>query len=226
MLGKLYVVATPIGNLSDITLRALEILKSVDLVLAEDTRVSQKLLSAYDINNKILLRYDQHSFKNENRKLEILGAIMSGKQVALVSDAGTPGISDPGNELVDWLYSQNAEVQIIPIPGASSVAAALSVCGFNINSHYFAGFLPKKKRSKLFEKMRNLSLPVVFFDSPHRIIKTLEELYGEFGDKRVFIGRELTKLHEERLRGKISEVSSILKNSKQVKGEIVVVLEL
>lgn len=225
MAGKIYIVATPIGNLSDITLRGLEVLKEVNTVLAEDTRVSQKLLDHYQIKTRII-RYDQHSFRNDAKKLEVLNLLMQGLDVALITDAGTPGISDPGNELIDWLYSVSSEVEIVPVPGPSSVTAALSVCGFDVSSYLFVGFLPKKKKNKLYDQIKNISVPLVFFESPFRIVKTLEEMGELFGDdKRIFIGRELTKVHEEKLRGSVETVLSELKNRDAVKGEIVGILE-
>jgi len=243
--SKLFIVATPIGNLGDITKRALETLESVDVVLAEDTRVTEKLLKSYELRTKRLVRYDQHSFRNEAKKLEILNWLMQGKNIALVTDAGTPGISDPGNELLDWLYEQidpitpfqddsmghsgakGDRIQVVPVPGASSVTAALSVCGFDVSSYLFAGFLPKKKKSKIFDQIKSAGVPVVFFESPFRIIKTLQELSLELGeDKRIFIGRELTKLYEEHFRGTLKEVLLQLDSKNSMKGEFVCVLEV
>ena len=235
-MATLYVVATPIGNLEDISKRALEILQKVDLVLAEDTRVAGKLLSSYGIKTK-LESYHQHS--DDNKKFKILSMLMEGKDIALVSDAGTPGTSDPGNELVDFIYAnsnvmpapasprgEQAGIQILPIPGPSAVSTALSVCGFNVSKYMFIGFWPKKKKSKIIKTLQNISVPFVYFDSPHRVIKNLEAILDELGgDKRVFVGRELTKMHETHYRGNISKVISKLKAEKHLKGEIVVVVE-
>lgn len=246
----LYIVATPIGNLEDITLRALNTLKNVDLILAEDTRVTGKLLKHFEIPTP-MKSYHQHS--SDLVKQEILGLLMQGKDIALVTDAGTPGISDPGNELLDFIFehttfrssllrgvalgdqpeAQRAEslstsdnFQVSPIPGPSALATAISVSGFNMSKFVFLGFLPKKKRKKVFEWLKVGKINFVFFDSPYRVIKSLEEIKSEFGDEiRVFVARELTKLHESLYRGKIDEVIQSLKVGK-VKGEVVVLIEI
>ncbi len=222
MPGTLYIVATPIGNLKDITLRAIEVLHKVDLILAEDTRVTSKLTTRYNIPTPIQ-SYHQHS--SEKKKLGILGRLGRGESVALVTDSGTPGVSDPGNELIDFILEQGERISIIPIPGAAAITAAISVSGFKMSKFLFIGFLPKKKRTKLIELIRQVKLPVVFYESPHRILKTLDFLAEHFGDdRRVFIARELTKLHETLYRGTISEVKKRLEKEK-VRGEIVVVVE-
>lgn len=227
MTGTLYIVATPIGNLEDISFRAIKTLKEVDVVLTEDTRVTSKLLSHYDIQVNVLT-YNQHS--SDTKKQEILLKLAEGKNVALVTDAGTPGISDPGNELVAYLLLNLPEVKIIPIPGASSITTALSVSGMNVNSFLFVGFWPKKKTKKLIEKIKVLDCPVVFFESPYRIVKTLDRLMSEVGDKNIFVGQELTKLHERTLRGSLSEVKLELEKEQKelgrVKGEIVCILKI
>lgn len=214
-------VATPIGNLEDITLRALKALKAVDLIIAEDTRISSYLLKYYDID-KPILSYHQHS--GENRKLQILNELTEGKNIALMTDAGTPGVSDPGNELIDFLLSYAPDLKVIPVAGASSLTAALSVCGFNMKEFVFLGFMPKKKKSKIFDMLRNFRLPFVFFESPSRVVRTLSVLKEEFGDVRILVARELTKVHESISRGRISEVLDSL--PKRIKGEIVVVVEV
>lgn len=226
-MGTLYVVATPIGNLSDISKRALEVLQEVDIILAEDTRVTSALLRTYKISKK-MLRYDQHSFRNEEKKLEILNLLMQGNNMALVTDAGTPGISDPGNELIDYLlHFTDYELRVIPIPGASSVSTALSVCGFDVSSYLYVGFFPKKKHSQLLSQVKEFKIPLVFFESPYRIVKTLEDIKNELGgDTRVFIGREMTKMHEEYLRGTVEEIHEELSSRESIKGEIVVIVEL
>ncbi|OGM21799.1 16S rRNA (cytidine(1402)-2'-O)-methyltransferase [Candidatus Woesebacteria bacterium RIFCSPHIGHO2_01_FULL_38_9] len=222
MPGILYIVATPIGNLEDITLRALRVLKEVDLILAEDTRKTSILLKHFGID-KHTLSYFQHS--GEERRLEILNHLVSGKNLALVTDAGTPGISDPGNELIEYLLSYAPDIKIVPIPGASAITAALSACGFNINKFVFLGFLPKKKRSKLFDWLKEGKITFAFYESPNRIIKTLDILEKVFGNnRRVFIARELTKIHETLYRGSIKEVKNQLEKEK-VRGEIVVIVE-
>ncbi len=221
MPGILYIVATPIGNLDDITLRALKVLKEVDLILAEDTRKTGILLKHYDVD-KHTLSYFQHS--GEERRLEILNQLVAGKNLALVTDAGTPGISDPGNELIEYLLSYT-DIKIIPIPGASAITAALSACGFNINKFVFLGFLPKKKRNKLFDWLKEGKITFAFYESPNRIIKTLDTIDKVFGNyRRVFVARELTKIHETLYRGNIKEVRNQLEKDK-VRGEIVVIVE-
>lgn len=225
----LYIVATPIGNLEDISQRALKTLKEVDLILAEDTRKTSILLKHYDIDIPTL-SYHQHS--GERRRFEILNYLLEGKNLALVTDAGTPGISDPGNELIDFLLSYKPELKIVPIPGASAITAALSVCGFNVNKFIFLGFLPKKKRNKLFDWLKEgptassgRTITFAFYESPKRIIKTLETIEVVFGkNRRVFVARELTKIHETLYRGTIREVIKRL-SEKAIKGEIVVVVE-
>ncbi len=222
MFGKLYIVATPIGNLEDMTFRAVSTLSGVDAVLAEDTRVTGKLLKHFDIENR-LLSYHHHS--KDERKLEILKLLIEGKNLALVTDAGTPGISDPGNELVDFLLDKEPKIEIVPIPGASSLTAALSICGFDVSKFKFLGFLPKKGRSKLLSRLAKAKVAQVFFESPNRLEKTLSELTEHLGEeRRVFVGRELTKMHEEVFRGKLGEVKENLSQA-NLKGEVVVVVE-
>lgn len=221
-LGKLYIVATPIGNLEDITLRAIKILHKVDLILAEDTRVTKKLLSRYFIDRPIL-SYHQHS--SESKRLGILRDLVNGKNIALVSDAGTPGISDPGNELIDFLLEKEPDIEIVPIPGPSAITATLSASGLRTSKFVFLGFLPKKKRTKLFNWLKEGKISFAFFESPKRILKTLDVLIEHLGeDRRVFIAREVTKLHETLYRGTIKEVIKRLRDE-VIKGEIVVVVE-
>lgn len=236
MFGTLYIVATPIGNLKDITLRALEILKEVDLVLAEDTRVTKKLFDfifSYQspITNHqsptkpMVLSYHQHS--SESKKLQILQNLIEGRNIALVTDAGTPGISDPGNELIDYLLRKEPGIKVVPIPGASAITAALSVSGMRCDKFIFLGFLPKKKGklAKLIDRIDTLKMTFAFYESPHRIVKTLEylsEILGE--DRRILVARELTKMHESLYGGNVDEVLKKIKKD-VVKGEIVVVVE-
>ncbi|OGM34107.1 16S rRNA (cytidine(1402)-2'-O)-methyltransferase [Candidatus Woesebacteria bacterium RIFCSPHIGHO2_02_FULL_39_13] len=228
IMGTLYIVATPIGNLEDITLRAIRVMGEVDIILAEDTRVAKKLLSSlnakWQIKNAKLVSYHQHS--GEGKKLEILNYLLDGKNIALVSDAGTPGISDPGNELIDFLLSYKPDLKIIPIPGASAITTALSVSGFRADKFLFLGFWPKKKVKRLIELIRLTKMSFVFYESPFRILRTLETLEKAFGsDLRVFVGRELTKMHETVYRGRIRKVKEKLSKEK-IKGEMVVVVEL
>ena len=227
MPGRLYIVATPIGNLEDISARALRILKEVNLVLTEDTRVTRKLLVAYGIQTTVE-SYHQHS--SDSKKSEILRYLLEGKDIALVTDAGTPGISDPGNELVDFILRTNRDIKVIPIPGSSSLTAALSVCGFNVSNFVFIGFWPKKKAGKLLRYLVTSKMPVVFFESPYRIVKTVDLLISQLGEnKQIFVGQELTKLHERTLRGGLGEVKEMLeteqKEAGRVRGEIVCVLD-
>ena len=206
----LYLVATPIGNLKDITLRALEVLKSVDVILAEDTRVTKKLLSHYGVH-KPVLRY-LHG-KNYERF----------QNIALVTDAGTPAVSDPGLRLVRDL--SQAGFNIIPIPGPSALSAIISASDVALSEFLFLGFPPSKKgRNKFFKRVAASGVPVILFESPHRILKTLKELYEVAGERRVNIGRELTKIHEEIFRGKISEAAEYFKGEKE-RGEFVVVVD-
>jgi 16S rRNA (cytidine1402-2'-O)-methyltransferase len=221
MRGTLYIVATPIGNLGDISKRGLEILKKVDLVLAEDTRVTNKLLSHYDIE-KPIMSYHHHS--DDSTKLKILGYLIKGKSLGFCSDAGTPGISDPGNELIDFLLEKEPEIQILPIPGASAITTALSVSGFNTNKFVFIGFMPKKKRAKLLNWIKEGGVSFSFYESAQRILKTLERLKEDFPERRVFVAREMTKMHETFYRGSFDEVVEKLKQD-TLKGEIVVVVE-
>jgi len=221
MHGTLYIVATPIGNLEDITFRAIKILKEVDIILAEDTRVTSTITKRFDIQRDVL-SYHQHS--SEKKMEEVLLYLLTGKNIALVTDAGTPGISDPGNELIDFILTREPNIKIVPIPGASAITSALSVCGFNVNKFVFLGFMPKKKRTKLFDWIKDGKVSFAFYDSPNRIIKTLTDLKEVFGDRRVYVGRELTKLYEDYYRGSFDEVITMISKSKQ-KGEVVVVVE-
>ncbi|MDD3678860.1 MAG: 16S rRNA (cytidine(1402)-2'-O)-methyltransferase [Patescibacteria group bacterium] len=217
MSGKLYVVATPIGNLSDITGRALEVLKSVDIIACEDTRVTSKILARYEIK-KELISCHQHS--NEAKVQKILNALKSGKNIALVSDAGTPGLSDPGNQLIGSV--SNFGIEMVIIPGPSALAAAISACHFSVQQFVFYGFLPQKKgRQTKLKEIANEKKAVIIYESVYRIKKLLDELLEFCGDSEVCICRELTKLHETTYRGKISEI----KNQITEKGEFVVIIK-
>lgn len=220
-MGTLFIVATPIGNLEDITLRAIRILKEADLILAEDTRVTGKLLMHFDIKTPFL-SYHQHS--SEEKKSRILSELVNGKNIALVSDAGTPGISDPGNELIDFLLEKLPDLRVVPIPGASALTAALSVSGMRTDRFVFLGFLPKKKKQKLFKWLIEGKIVFAFYESPKRILRTLKTLEEYFGKRRIFVARELTKMHESLYRGRIEEVARKLQE-KPVRGEMVVVVD-
>lgn len=216
----LFIISTPIGNLKDITLRALEVLKKVDYILAENPQITLKLLSYYQIK-KPLIKYHQHT---ENRK-KILKLLEQGKNLALVSSAGTPGISDPGNELLDEIYQKLPQTKVVPVPGPSALSCAISLCGFFMGKFLFLGFLPKKKKRKeTIEMIKNTKIPVIFFESPHRLLKTLEDLKKEMPERRIFLAKELTKKFEKTFRGKIKEIYELLKKEK-IKGEWVLILD-
>lgn len=219
--GVLNIVATPIGNLEDITLRALRILKEVDYVLCEDTRVTGKLLKHYEISTK-LRRYDAHA--SERTHEQVLSDLKEGKQIALVSDAGTPGVSDPGVLLVARARAEGNT--IVAIPGPSAVTTGFSIAGLVGNQFCFLGFAPQKKgRQTFFESLESYEIPVIFFESTHRIIKTLESLNNLPFERMITIGRELTKMHEEVLQGSAEEVLNILEtNPVKQKGEFVVMV--
>lgn len=217
----LYIVATPIGNLGDITLRALEILKSVDIVLCEDTRVTKKLLNHYEISTSTM-SYHQHS--DERRVSEIKTLLEEGKNIALVTDAGTPGISDPGNRLIEFLIQSVESVEIVPIPGASAVVTALSISGFPTDKFVFMGFPPHKKgRAKYFEEVHDAKYTVAFYESNHRIKKTLSELSSVLGSERkICVCRELTKKFETVYRGTVGGIGDMRITEK---GEFVVLVK-
>ncbi len=223
MMGTLYVVATPIGNLKDVSTRALDVLTSVELVFAEDTRVTKKLLSRYNIKT-VVKRYNEHS--SERAVSEVVSVLLDGGSVALVSDAGTPGISDPGAVLVSSVREKIPEVKIVAIPGPSAVIAALSVSGIPANKFTFLGYPPaKRKRKAFFERVRDVSArPVVFYESPHRFQKTLTELSGVVGqDVNVFVVKELTKIYETHFAGTIREAQAFF-TGERARGEFVIVV--
>ena len=217
--GHLFVVGTPIGNLEDITLRAISTLQNVDLILAEDTRNSKKLLSAHNIDTK-MMSYHEHS--NEKETKRIINLLLDGKNLALISDAGTPTISDPGYGLIRDCIKK--EIKIIPIPGASAITTAMSVSGLPSDSFTFFGFLPQKKgRIKKIKELLNVDNTIILFESPFRLEKTLNQLKEYLGNRSVVVGRELTKLYEEIIRGNLEEVIKYFSKSK-VKGEIVIMI--
>ncbi|MEK7613572.1 MAG: 16S rRNA (cytidine(1402)-2'-O)-methyltransferase [Patescibacteria group bacterium] len=221
--GTLYIVGTPIGNMEDVTLRALRVLKEVDVLLAEDTRVTGKLLARHGISVP-MKSYHQQS--TDRVTSEIISLLEEGKTLALVTDAGTPGVADPGNELISRIVRALPDVRIEPIPGVSSLTAALSVCGFPTNEFVFLGFLPHKKgRQTLLNEIAEITRTVVLFESPHRIGKLLGELSERVPERSVFIGREITKLHETHYRGSVAELNQQFLEGKILeKGEFVVVL--
>lgn len=219
----LYIVSTPIGNLEDITPRAISALSSSDMILAEDTRVTRTLFSKYGID-KPMLSYHQHSkIKKIN---EIINLLKEGKTLSLVSDAGTPGINDPGNFLIQEILKELPDLKIVPIPGPNAAITALSVSGFPADKFVFLGFLPHKKgRQTLFKKIGGTEETVVFYESKHRILKTLEELrdVSEIGDRPLIVARELTKQFETIYRGTVSGILEQL-NKTKVLGEFVVII--
>lgn len=219
--GTLYIVSTPIGNLEDITLRALRVLKEVAIVAAEDTRHTQKLLTYYKIHTK-LTSYHDH---NKEEKAEVLVQhLEQGSSVALVADAGTPGISDPGYFLINRCIQ--AGIPVVPIPGASAFLVALSVSGLPTDSFIFEGFLPRKKvaRIKRLETLKAEPRTLIFYESPHRLIVCLSDLLEILGDRRVVIARELTKAFEEIRRGRLSKIIPELSGC-SIRGEITLVVE-
>lgn len=219
MIGKLYIVATPIGNLEDITLRALRVLKEVDLIAAEDTRQTLKLLNHYEIN-KPLISYHRH---NEETKSEILiEKLRNGENIALVSDAGTPGICDPGEEVIKKAIEDNIEV--IPIPGACAMINALIVSGISTKEFEFLGFLPlnKKLRRQKLKEIENSSKTIIIYEAPHKMKTTLGDLKEILKDRKIVLARELTKIHEEFIRKSIDEVLSEIDT---IKGEMILIIE-
>jgi len=220
-LGTLYIVSTPIGNLEDITLRALRIIKEVDLIAAEDTRRTRQLLSHYNIR-KPLLSYHEH---NRRAREELLIAeLREGRDVALVTDAGTPGISDPGEHLVARAVQES--FPLVPIPGPSALVAALSISGLSTENFIFYGFLPSKTsgRQKLLFSLRERPETLIFYESPKRLYSLLEEALQILGERRVAVAREMTKMYEEVYRGTLSEVLGLL-GEEEVKGEITLLIE-
>lgn len=220
-MSKLILVPTPIGNLEDITLRAIRVLKEADNIFAEDTRTTKKLLKHYGIENNLK---SYHIF-NEHKIVDgIVDTIVSGSTVALVTDAGTPGISDPGFLLVRACINRGVEVE--SLPGATAFVPALVNSGFPTERFFFEGFLPHKKgRKTRLEELSDMPYTLVFYESPFRLVKTLEQFAGYFGkNRRVSVSRELTKIHEETVRGTITEVIEYFKE-KNIKGEIVIVVD-
>lgn len=218
--GTLYIVSTPIGNREDITLRALRILKEVDLVAAEDTRHTGLLLNHFGIQSPLTSYFEGNELK---KKEFILSKLMQGEQVALVSDAGTPGISDPGFRLVR--AAAENRIPIVPVPGPSAVIVALSVSGLPTDAFLFKGFLPHKmkKRRDLLNELADVRETLIFYESPHRISETLKDIYEVLGDREMVLTRELTKIYEEILRGKVSDIRNQV-GERPLKGEITLVI--
>ncbi|HOX97406.1 MAG TPA: 16S rRNA (cytidine(1402)-2'-O)-methyltransferase [bacterium] len=225
-MAKLFMVATPIGNLQDISQRAIDVLTRADFILAEDTRHTRQLMEALQIKGKNLLSYHQHS---SDKQVETIKSLLAeDKDLALVSDAGTPGINDPGNLLLEALFAAGVPVEVIPVPGASALTSLLSVAGLDINPFTYLGFLPHKKgREKLFKMMaENPETAFVFMDNPHRLAKNLEKMMDFVGsDRPLLIGREITKQFETFYRGSIKEAyQSFVNDKNHDKGEVIALL--
>lgn len=219
MRGKLYIVATPIGNLEDITFRALNVLKEVDIIAAEDTRQTLKLLNHYNIS-KHLISYHRH---NEEIKSEyLIEKLKNGENIALVSDAGTPGISDPGEEVIRKAIEN--EIEVIPIPGACAMINALICSGIDTKEFTFLGFLPlnKKLRKEKLEEIRSATKTIILYEAPHKMKNTLKDLKNYIGDRNLVLARELTKIHEEFIRKQIDE---LINEAENLKGEMILVIE-
>jgi len=218
-LGTLFIVGTPIGNLKDITQRALEVIKSADAILAEDKRVTIKLLNLLNLGRKELWTLNEHNVLRQIPR--VLRELRKGKKVALVSDAGMPVISDPGHQLVAACWREAIPVQVIP--GPSAVTAALAASGFSGSRFVFEGFMPRgRSRRKLLRSLKDERRTIVFYESPQRIKETLKDVLEIMGNREIFVAREMTKLHEEHIRGRVSEVLQRLGD--EVKGEITVVI--
>ncbi len=219
--GPLYVVATPIGNLADITLRAIETLKDVNLIAAEDTRHTQRLLSHYQIKNRMI---SLHEHNESQRTPELIARMQSGDAIALVSNAGTPTLSDPGYRLVKRAAASH--IRIVPIPGPSASLASLSVSGLPTDAYVFIGFLPRKagKVKKILMALRQERKTLIFYESPRRIRALLDNLIQTFGDRAAVLSREMTKRHEEFIRGGLADILAQLTNRAEIKGECTLVV--
>lgn len=218
--GQLYIVATPIGNLEDMTYRAVETLKAVDLIGVEDTRHSAPLLQKYNITTPTVSFFEHNEDKRSD---EFIEKLKQGKKIAIISDAGTPTVSDPGYRLISKAIAE--KIKIIPLPGASAVLTALVGSGFPTDRFTFEGFLPKKKgRQTRFEELKEEERTIIFFESPHRVEKTLQDCLKYFGDREIVAAREMTKLYEEFHRGKISDLIEYFHQEKP-RGEFVFVLK-
>ncbi|MBU3214839.1 16S rRNA (cytidine(1402)-2'-O)-methyltransferase [Clostridium estertheticum] len=221
MAGKLYLVPTPIGNLKDITLRALEVLQSVDIIAAEDTRQSLKLLNHFNIK-KILISY--HKFNEQGKSEDIIRQVREGKNIAIISDAGTPGISDPGSVIVSKCIEQN--IEFVVLPGATAITTALVYSGLDTTKFIFRGFLPRenKERKPIIDDLINRSETLIFYEAPHRLLSTLEFLYENIGNRKISMCRELTKLYEEIIRLTLEQAIEYYKQNSP-RGEYVLVVE-
>ncbi|MGB9668237.1 MAG: 16S rRNA (cytidine(1402)-2'-O)-methyltransferase [Thermosulfidibacteraceae bacterium] len=221
MKGVLYIVSTPIGNLKDITIRAIEVLKSVDLIACEDTRVTLKLLNYYGISKPLVAVFKP---KEEGRTRNLIKLLKEGKSIALVSDAGTPLLSDPGYTLVECALSEG--IDVIPIPGASSILAALVASGIKPYPFSFWGFFPRGREcGEFLKRLKDREDTMIFFESPKRILSTLRVMRDIFGDRKVCVAREITKANEEFIRGSLDQVIGLIESRGELKGEVVIVVE-
>ena len=223
MAGKIYLVATPIGNLSDMSVRAIETLKNVDIIACEDTRNTIRLLNHFEIKGHLT---SYHEYNKIEKAYELCEKVKEGKDIAFVSDAGMPAISDPGYELVDIAYKEGLEVTVVP--GASAVVSALAISGISSRRFSFEGFLPadKNEKKEILTELSQESRTLILYEAPHRLLKTLKELFEYMGDRNIAIVREITKLHEEVLRGRLAEIISDYESEKvAIRGEYVLVIE-
>lgn len=219
--GKLYLVATPIGNLEDVSLRALRILKEVDLIACEDTRRTAKLLARYGIATP---RESYHQYNESSRLPRLMQMLHGGKGIALLSDSGTPLLSDPGYELVSSCRREG--IQVIPVPGPSAAVAAFVGSGLPTDSFFFAGFLPSKAslRKRRLQELANIPATLVFYEAPHRLLASIEDMLAILGPRRASLAREMTKIHEEYLQGTLAELLDLLKARTKIQGEITLVI--
>jgi len=223
MAGKIYLVATPIGNLSDISMRAIETLKNVDIIACEDTRNTIRLLNHFEIKGHLT---SYHEYNKIGKAYELCEKVKEGNNIAFVSDAGMPAISDPGYELVDIAYKEGLEVTVVP--GASAVVSALAISGISSRRFAFEGFLPadKNEKKEILTELSQESRTLILYEAPHRLLKTLKELFEYMGDRNIAIVREITKLHEEVLRGKLADIIADYESEKiAIRGEYVLVIE-
>ena len=221
MAGKIYLVATPIGNLSDISMRAIETLKNVDIIACEDTRNTIRLLNHFEIKGHLT---SYHEYNKIDKAYELCEKVKEGNNIAFVSDAGMPAISDPGYELVDIAYKEGLEVTVVP--GASAVVSALAISGISSRRFAFEGFLPADEKKEILTELSQESRTLILYEAPHRLLKTLKELFDYMGDRNIAIVREITKLHEEVLRGKLSDIIADYESEKiAIRGEYVLVIE-
>lgn len=219
--GKLYIVSTPIGNMEDITFRAVRILKEVDLIAAEDTRKTKRLLSRFKISRPLTSYY---SYNEREKAHKLTGKLEQGMNIALVSEAGSPGISDPSYQIIQLALETG--IAVIPVPGTNAAITAAAVSGLRINRFTFEGFLPKKKgkRKKRLQRFLNDDITFIIYESPFRVKNTLEDIYNILGNRKIALARELTKLHEEIIRGSILDIIKEIENRKKL-GEVTVVVE-